>query len=328
MIRHTGYACKNLSLQDKIRKKQDNIFTDRTLRMEGFSINRVGDLATKNSADLIHILKWNEANGIKFFRIGSGVFPFMDHPTLGYSLDQLEDKHAEAIKKSMAEAGDFAKQNSMRLSCHPGPYTCIASYEPAIVAKSISSLNMHCLIGDLLGYGDEFAINIHVGGVYDSKQSTAERFLKTFDSLPDAVKRRLTLENDDKESMWSITDLSKMISKYCSIKLVLDIHHHRFCNQESILEAAYMAFSTWEGFCEIPKVHYSESRDDKRPQAHSDWIIDEIPNLSNSVDYDVMLETKMKDKALLSHREVYGNTYDDSNVRQSQHNRSLQVLDT
>jgi UV DNA damage endonuclease len=164
---------------------------------------------------------------------------------------------------------------------------------------------MHSLIADLLGYGDEFAINIHMGGVYGDKHQTAGRFLREFSRLPDNIKRRLTLENDDKPSMWSMTELFKEVGKHCTVKLVLDIHHHRFCQQESLSEAADMAFRTWSGFCEIPKVHYSESKEGARPQAHSDYIRKEIPPLSDTVEYDVMIEAKAKDLALLEYRKVY-----------------------
>jgi len=322
-LRNFGYACQNLSLNSEGTPKKDRIFTDRTLRLSNFNKERAGELAVQNCADLIKILKWNKDNNIKFFRIGSGIFPFMDHPTIGYSLDDLRPQQAVLIRWHMKEAGDFAKANNMRLSCHPGPYTCISSPDQEIVAKSIKCLEMHSLIGDLLGYGDEFAINIHVGGVYENKHATSGRFLSSFCKLDDRIKRRLTLENDDKASMWSMSDLFKMIAKYCTVKLVLDIHHHKFCNQESLIEAADMAFRTWGGFCEVPKVHYSESRDDNRPQAHSNWAINEIPTLSDTIDYDVMLETKMKDQALISHRRLYANT----NNGNAQHNRSLQVLD-
>jgi UV DNA damage endonuclease len=166
---------------------------------------------------------------------------------------------------------------------------------------------MHSLIGDLLGYGDEFAINIHMGGVYEGKHETAGRFLANFSKLPDHTKRRLTLENDDKASMWSMTDLLKQVAKYCTVKLVLDIHHHRFCRHESLEEAADMAFSTWQGFCEVPKVHYSESAPNKKPQAHSDFIKERIPNLGDTV-YDVMIEAKAKDLALLEYRSIIGQT--------------------
>jgi UV DNA damage endonuclease len=67
-----------------------------------------------------------------------------------------------------------------------------------------------------------------------------------------------------------------------------------------------MAFSTWKGFCEVPKVHYSESRDGSRPQAHSDYIVGAIPDLGETT-YDVMIEAKAKDLALIKYREEVQN---------------------
>ena len=304
MIRHLGYACQNLSLA-QTRKPKDRLFTDRTLRMDRFSIQRVGELGARNAADLLPILKWNALNGIWFFRIGSGMFPFMDHPTLHYTIRDLLPEHRNAITAHLAAAGGFAKANRMRLSCHPGPYTCIASPNTETVSKSILSLEMHGLIADLLGYGDEFAINIHMGGVYGDKAATAERFVQAFNGLSPQIKGRLTLENDDKPSMWSMTELYHEVAKHCPVKLVLDIHHHRFCNRETLREAADMAFRTWEGFPEIPKVHYSESKPGPRPQAHADYVRGEIPQLSDTVEYDVMIEAKAKDLALLEYRKAH-----------------------
>jgi len=282
-------------------KKKDQITTSRTLRMSNFSLDRVGELALQNSKDLVKIMEWNRDNGIKMFRVSSEIFPFMDHPDLGYSLDDLSREHHTDIVSELVEAGSIAREAGIRLSCHPGPYTCLASPNIDIVRKSIASLEMHSLIGDLLGCLDEFAINIHMGGVYEGKHETAARFLANFSKLPDRIKKRLTLENDDKTSMWSMTDLFKQVAKYCTVKLVLDIHHHRFCHHESLQEAADMAFSTWQGFCEVPKVHYSESAPNKKPQAHSDFIKERIPDLGDTV-YDVMIEAKAKDLALIEYR--------------------------
>ncbi len=306
MIRNIGYACVNLTMNQGLKKK-DQITTSRTLRMSNFSLERCGDLASKNAADLVKIMQWNVDNKIKMFRVSSEMFPFMDHMTIGYALRHLREDHQESITRNFTEAGRIAKAAGIRLSCHPGPYTCLASPNDDIVRKSIVSLEMHSLIGDLLGYGDEFAINIHMGGVYEGKHETAGRFLANFSKLPDHTKRRLTLENDDKASMWSMTDLLKQVAKYCTVKLVLDIHHHRFCRHESLEEAADMAFSTWQGFCEVPKVHYSESAPNKKPQAHSDFIKERIPNLGDTV-YDVMIEAKAKDLALLEYRSIIGQT--------------------
>jgi UV DNA damage endonuclease len=302
MIRHLGYACQNLSLQTG-KKLSERIQTSRTIRMSNFRLQRAGELAVKNSADLLPILKWNAENNIKFFRIGSDIFSFMDHPDLGYTLEEMDSNHSRDITANFAAAGEFAKANGMRLSCHPGPYTCLASPNPKIVEKSITSLRMHSLVADLLGYGEEFAINIHVGGVYEDKATTAKRFVEVYQQLPPLLQKRLTLENDDKASMWSIQELYDMIYKHCGVKLVLDVHHHRFCDGGNTVQAAaQLAFSTWTGFSEIPKVHYSESKPDSRPQAHSDYIKEPIPLLCNHTQYDIMIEAKAKDLALIHYK--------------------------
>ena len=291
-----GYACMNLTLNEGVKKK-DQITTSRTLRMSGFSLDRVGQLALQNSKDLVKIMEWNRDNGIQMFRVSSEIFPFMDHPDLGYTLGDLSREHHQDIVSELVEAGSIARQAGIRLSCHPGPYTCLASPNSAIVVKAVRSLEMHQLIGSLLGHDHDFNINIHVGGVYEDKQTTAERFCENFKRLNPALKMQLTLENDDKQSMWSPKELYDMIYSKCGVRLVYDYHHHRFCSNETVDEAVDMMFSTWPDD-QVPKIHYSESAPGKRPQAHSDYIEGPLPEFNTNRMYDVMLETKAKDLAL------------------------------
>ena len=286
----------NLSLNEGVKKK-DQITTSRTLRMSGFSLDRVGQLALQNSMDLVKIMEWNRDNGIKMFRVSSEIFPFMDHPKLGYSFRSLNSTHQTLIQANMRLAGEIAKDAGIRLSCHPGPYTCLASPDSTIVMKSIVCLEMHALIGSLLGHDHDFNINIHVGGTYGDKIGTAQRFCENFKHLNTNLKLQLTLENDDKESMWSPKELYNMIYSKCGVRLVYDYHHHRFCSNETVDEAVDICFSTWPDE-QVPKIHYSESAPGKRPQAHSDYIEGPLPEFNTDRVYDVMLETKAKDLAL------------------------------
>lgn len=295
-IKNLGYACQNLTLNENAKQK-DRILTDRTCRIATFDLTNVSELIKKNSADLIKIMQWNAENGVRFFRVSSNIFPFYDHCDLGYKLEALKD--CDEIKTNLAKAGDIAKNIGIRLSCHPGPYTCIASPDDSVCNKSLTTLEMHFLIGKLLDAKD-FCINFHVGGAYKDKNETAKRFCKNFSRLDKCIQKMVTIENDDKESMWSITDLYQKVHSECGVKLVLDVHHHKFRGDESLEDAASLAFSTWEE--ETPKVHYSESAEGKIPQAHSDFVENRIPELSSSVYYDVMIEAKAKDKALMAYR--------------------------
>jgi UV DNA damage endonuclease len=294
-VRNLGYACVNMTLGD-IKPASKRVFTDRTLRMDGFSLRRVSELALKNAKDLVRVMEWNAENGIRFFRVGSGILPFGDHPTLGYAVSELDDH--ETIASVMGRAGKIARENNIRLSMHPGPYTCLASPSDDVVAKSIKCLVMHSVIGDLLGMGCDFPINIHMGGTYGDKPAAAARWIAAYESLAPDVRCRITLENDDKTSMWSIHDLMS-VHEGCGVPLVIDIHHHNLHDGgRSLADAASMAFSTWDGD-RIPKVHYSEPRSSDIPQAHADWVDREIPSLCEHRIYDVMIEAKQKERALL-----------------------------
>ena len=48
--------------------------------------------------------------------------------------------------------------------------------------------------------------------------------------LPESVTSRLTVENDDKSSMFSVADLYKDIYRFIGIPIVFDYHHHKFCS--------------------------------------------------------------------------------------------------
>jgi len=165
---------------------------------------------------------------------------------------------------------------------------------------------MHGKIFDLLGLEKSHynKINIHCNGVYGDKKSAMDRFCENFERLSDSVKSRLTVENDDKASMYSVKDLM-YIHERIGIPIVFDYHHHKFnTGGLSEEEALKLAISTWPKNIK-PIVHYSESKalheenDKLKPQAHSDYI-NHLPNLYGT-GVDVMVEAKAKELAILPH---------------------------
>jgi len=112
----------------------------------------------------------------------------------------------------------------------------------------------------------------------------------------------LTVENDDKGTMYSVKDLM-YIHERIGIPIVFDYHHHQFCTGDlSEQDALELALSTWPKGIK-PIVHYSESKalheenSKLKPQAHSDYI-KSLPNTyGNSV--DIMVEAKAKELAIL-----------------------------
>jgi UV DNA damage endonuclease len=268
----------------------------RTFQAKG--LDYVSELALLNAKDIIKILEWNRMNGIKFFRLSSAIVPWGDN----IDLTQLKDY--KEIKSELKKAGDFAKFHNIRITSHPGPFVVLTSPKENVVEAAIKDLELHGKIFDMMGLSKTpyNKINIHCNGVYGDKISAMDRFCKNFKRLSKSVQSRLTVENDDKASMYSVCDLM-YIHERIKIPIVFDYHHYQFC--KGVLtedEALELAVSTWPRGI-TPVVHYSESKalhenDSKvKPQAHSDYI-KELPN-TYGINVDIMVEAKAKELAIL-----------------------------
>jgi UV DNA damage endonuclease len=292
-----GYACINMTLGEQTPR----ITTNRSMVKKTFhqkGISYASELALQNSRDLFEILKWNVKNNIKLFRISSDMFPWASE----YRLEDLPDYNK--ISNILKGCGTYANENGLRVNSHPGPFNVLVSPNPKVVQNTIVDLELHGKVFDLMGLSKTpyNNINIHCNGVYGDKQSAMDRFCSNFDKLSDSVKTRLTIENDDKASMYSVSDLM-YIHKKIGIPIVFDYHHHQFCTGDlSEQQALELASTTWPKGIK-PEVHYSESKalheenSKLKPQAHSDYI-KQLPNLYGN-DVDVMVEAKAKELAIL-----------------------------
>ena len=297
-----GYACINMTLSEKKPKVTTNrSMIKRTFLEKG--TDYAAELSLLNCRDLVEILRWNVENDIKFFRLSSNIFPWASE----YQIEDLPTY--QKIKTILSGCGNYARQNGVRLTSHPGPFNVLVSPNEKVIQNTLIDLTNHGKVFDMLGLEKSpyNKINIHCNGVYGDKQSAMDRFCKNFELLPESVQTRLTVENDDKASMYSVKDLM-YIHKRIGIPIVFDYHHHKFCTGNiSEQEALELAISTWpEGI--TPVVHYSESKalhesnEKLKPQAHSDYI-NNLPNTyGNKV--DIMVESKAKELAILPHMKV------------------------
>jgi UV DNA damage endonuclease len=255
-------------------------------------LDYVSELALANAKDIIKILEWNRMNGINFFRLSSALIPWGDH------IDITQLKDYKEIKSELKKAGDFAKFHNMRITSHPGPFVVLTSPKEEVVTNAIADLELHAKVFDMMGLSKTpyNKINIHCNGVYGDKKSAMDRFCNNFKRLSKSVRSRLTVENDDKATMYSVLDLMYIHQKI-GIPIVFDYHHHKFCTGGLTEEEAMkLAASTWpDGI--TPVVHYSEPKEGNKPQAHADYI-KEIPD-TYGIDVDIMVEAKAKELAIL-----------------------------
>jgi UV DNA damage endonuclease len=268
-------------------------------------VDYASELTLDNAKDLGKIVDWNILNGYNFFRMTSGIAPWKSE----YEWDDLKD--IEQIRMYLHSAGVKAKTHNLRITSHPGPFNVLTSPHEHVVVNCIGDLTDHAATFDMMGLSETpyNKINIHIGGAYGDKPKSMERFCKNFERLPQSAQNRLTVENDDKASMYSVKELYDGIYKRIGIPIVFDYHHHRFCDGGlSEKEALELAISTWPEDI-VPVVHYSESRsieqaDEKiRPQAHSDYVYDYIDTYGNTI--DIMIEAKRKELAVQKYKELH-----------------------
>jgi UV DNA damage endonuclease len=236
--------------------------------------------------------------GIKMYRMSSEMFPWATE----YEFTDLKDWNE--IQKILQRCGDKAEFYKQRLSFHPGPFNVLVSPKENVVLNTIKDLEVHGRIMDAMGLSKTpyNKINIHCNGVYGDKIAAMDRFCINFDKLSNSVKSRLTIENDDKASMYSVKDLMYIHSKI-NIPIVFDYHHHTFNTGDlSERDALALAITTWpKGI--TPAVHYSESKAlhenniKIKAQAHSDYITT-LPD-TYDMGVDIMVEAKQKDLAIL-----------------------------
>ena len=296
-----GYACINMTLGSQKPKVTTNRgMIKRTFLSEGVKYS--SELALQNTRDLIEIIKWNHKNGFKLFRMTSNLIPWSSE----FPLSSMPDYRKISIL--LNGAGNLANKYGQRITSHPGPFNVLVSPNEKVVQNTIKDLSIHGEIFDLMGLSRTpyNKINIHCNGVYGDKQSAMDRFCKNFEKLPESVQTRLTVENDDKASMYSVKDLM-YIHERIGIPIVFDYHHHTF-NTGGLTEqeALELAMSTWGDI--KPIVHYSESRtledETAKPQAHSDFIYSEINTYGH--DLDIVVEAKKKELTVQKYLSIYG----------------------
>ena len=265
------------------------------------------------------ILGYLNENDIRFYRMATALAPYASHPDLPWFRDQPA-RCAPALER----AGARARELGIRLTSHPGQYTVLNSEDPEVQRLAAVELEVQAELMDGMGLGPESVVVVHVGGAAGGLRAGLERFERGFALLSEAARARLVVENDDRTfGLVDVLVLSERIGR----PVVWDILHHHCHDPQGIpdREALDRALATWPAGV-VPKVHVStpktaveerKKRVGRRverslvlPQlrAHAD-MIDPIAfegflsQAATGRDFDVMLEAKAKDLALLRLRE-------------------------
>lgn len=323
-----GYACLNTYL----RTSNPPIFSSRTCRIQSILEHRhplehpdqpehptknrpdrskpadhqlgqryLEAVCLANVKDITKMVRWNEKYHIRFMRLSSEMFPFASHAEYGYTL-------APFASEALAEAGKVIAELNHRVTTHPGQFTQLGSPRQPVIENAIRDLVYHDEMLSLLKLPEQqnrdAVMILHMGGVFEGKAETIERFKENYAKLSDSVKNRLVLENDD--VCYTVHDLLPVCEEL-NIPFVLDYHHHNILfdsdkireGTADIVDLYPRIFATWERKGITPKMHYSEQTPPaitgKQRRKHNPrpWTLPPCPPNS-----DLMIEAKDKEQAV------------------------------
>ena len=241
------------------------------------------------SRQIIHHCK---KSGIQGYRLSSDLTPVLNHPDVNLTLEDLPD--FKLIQYQINELKKAIKETGIKVSAHPSEYITLTSEDEKAIKNSIRDLESHADIFDRLDLPESYEapLNIHVRKD-GNPDEISSRFFNIFNGLPDNVRKRLVLENNDNANgVWSIKNLHHYYYKTSQIPITFDTLHHSILPDNLTEEEAFnLAYDTWNT---TPIFHYSEGKNNTR--AHKD-MPDNIPPTYKDVYWDV--ELKGKDYAIL-----------------------------
>lgn len=323
-----GYACLNTYL----RNANPPVFSSRTCRIASILEHRhplkdpsqpehatknrpdrdqppeiargqryVEELGLANARDVAKMVRWNDKYGIKFMRLSSEMFPFASHEEYGYKL-------APFAAQTLQEVGKVIGKLGHRVTTHPGQFTQLGSPRMQVIDNAVRDLEYHDEMLSLLKLPEQqdrdAVMILHLGGAYGDKAAAISRFKENYAKLPQSVKNRLVLENDD--VVWCVHELLPLCQEL-NIPFVLDYHHHNILFDETqiregtkdIMELYPAILETWTRKGITPKMHYSEptppaiTRTSRRK--HSPRVMT-LPPCPDTM--DLMIEAKDKEQAV------------------------------
>ena len=262
---------------------------------------------------LREIFDYLDAIDVRMYRISSDFVPYCTHP----DMPQFHGQVAEC-RSELAEMGALARERGIRLSLHPSQYVLPGALDPEIARKGIADLDAQAELLDAMGQGPEAVVVLHLGGAYGDKDASIKRFAESFARVSEPGRRRLVIEND--ETVYTVQDCLRL-HEVIGVPLIFDHQHHNL-NPGTLTmgDAARRALATWPTGV-MPKVHFSSPRLDTRMVLRGGKEVEAPPLLSQHADYvhpwefaaflrevadipfDVMLEAKRKDSALLKLRD-------------------------
>ncbi len=281
---HLGLVC--ITTTDAVRYRA--LTRKRLLQFDTAEQKRMlRELYADNLARLGRALDFCGERGLKLYRLTSGLFPFAD--------DEAGADVLEEFREAARATGERATALGIRLVIHPDQFVVLSSDSEEVVANSIKILRTHAHVFDLLA---QPRTSWAVMEIHGGKGDRAARLVEVIRALPEEIRARLALEND--EYAYSAAQILE-VCRAAGVPMVFDAHHH-VCRErldsyehESVAHYLAAARETWP----VPEwqlVHISNGRTAFDDRHHSDFITD-MPSSYRRAPW-IEVEAKQKELAI------------------------------
>ena len=270
----------------------------------------------RHSIEALHgVFDYLAREEIGMYRMTASLAPYATHPELPQFHRQLDEARGE-----LEALGARAREQDLRLSTHPGQYVVLNSEDEGVRDGAVRDLELQAELLDAMGLGPEAVVVLHVGGAAGGHEAGIDRFLAGFERLSERARERLVIENDDRTyALGHVLALHERTG----LRVVWDILHHH-CNDPDGIpdrEALEAALATWPAGV-TPKIHFSSPKtaiEERKKRVgrrvERSWVLPQLRAHADMIDpiafehflrdtaagleFDVMLEAKAKDLALL-----------------------------
>jgi UV DNA damage endonuclease len=283
---HLGLVCITFSKEVRFR----TMTRTRYLKLsEPERESALKQLYVENLQRLNQALTFCQQHDIQLYRLSSALFPLSDME------DEIGAKILEEMSAELAGIGQRSQELGIRLVLHPDQYVVLSSDSPQVVQSSIKILERHARTFDLMGLPRSpwALMNIHGG-----KSQRQEQLIRVIGELPEAIKSRLTLEND--EYAYSASEILEVCDR-ALVPMVFDAHHH-ICHEHlttyedpSVAQMFYAARATWQN-PEWQLVHISNGQEAFTDRQHSEFIT-AMPSIYREAPW-IEVEAKAKEEAI------------------------------
>lgn len=156
----------------------------------------------------------------------------------------LEEEHPDLV--ALDELSQKLRVSGHRILFFLAQHFFLGSKLPESVEQTHSLVNKLASVVEGLGIAEP-CILLRVGSAYGNRKETAQRFCNEIQKFPASIRKMLVVTNDEKPSLFSVTDLLSGVFYPAKIPICFRSLPHQFNSGGlTFREAMFLSCSTWE----------------------------------------------------------------------------------